>query len=894
MNGELEYTPGISPNGDYTAEYEVWYSAGFLPGNGIFFYSGDTSTPTSTGGAYGGYSINLDDHGGIAELYYNGTMLTSTNVGINGSAWQPVKFVKSGNNFKFYFNGVKVIDYTDISRTLTGTKWGLAAESSPWSYIHRVRNFTLTQDTHNYQVNVGGIATFKPGSDSTGAFNIQNAAGTSLLTMDTTNNLLTLNKTNLVLGDATPTLNGTSISGFDVKQYNESGGSDGSFTGPLFSESNLQTIDWTNLSVNGQTTHFSTRVTGYVRPLYSETYTFYSTSDDGQRLWVNGTQLINNWTTQGMTQKSGTIALTAGVWYPIILEHYQNIGGEGLKFEWQSASQAREDVGNTAGTVQNTAATSASPGTNIGGSLSGAAGTTYYYNVTAVFGGHESAPLGEASINGQSFNKLSTPAAPTGVAATGTELGVGAYLYKLTVVTPNGETTVGSESAAITTTAGNQEVTLTIPAVPTGASGYKVYRTAVGGSTGTEALVTAGGCSGTISASSCTDSATDLQLSGAQPASNTATTNLNKAVVSWLPVTGATSYRVYRGTASGAESSYQTVTAPVFTDIGTAGTAGTVTNRSTVDQIGIGTTAPAANLDVEGTALFRPVVDNSAAFQVQNSSSVSLLTVNTVSGLVQIGSSTTDATATLLVLDSYNGSTDPTCTNGAIYYNSSFNQLRACVNGSWTSFGNNDGWVFDGDETWTYASATSFIVAGDVTGKYTPGTRIKATQSAAVEYFVVTSSSYSSPNTTVNITGGTDYSLANSAISANAHSYAANPQGYPGWFNFTPTFTGWSGTTTDAGRFSVNGRTVTVHLVVDGTSNATTATIGLPITSTLGGLSQSAFQPVRVGDNNADLVTPGMIGPASGSSASVYKDMGGGSWTNLNRKYVNATFTYEL
>jgi parallel beta-helix repeat protein len=630
VNGEVDYTPaGISASGDFTSQFEAWYSPGFLSGNSIYFYAGFNSVPTNDTVAGGGYLVDFSDHDLNAQLKYNGSVLATSSISLANSTWYGIKIVKSGTNIKVYFNGSKVIDYTDISRTITGTHWGLGAWSSPWSYIHRVRNFALTQDTNSYQVNVGGIATFKPGSDSTGAFNIQNAAGTSLLTMDTTNSLLTLNKTNLVLADTTPTLNGTSISGFDVKQYNESGGTDGSFTGPLFSESNLQTIDWTSLNINGQTTHFSTRVTGYVKPLYSETYTFYSTSDDGQRLWVNGTQLINDWTGHSMTQKSGTIALTAGVWYPIILEHYQGTSGEGLKFEWQSASQAREDVGNTAGTVQNTAATSASPGANTGGSLSGAAGTTYYYNVTGIIGGHETVPVGEASINGQSFNKLSAPAAPTGVAATGTELGVGAYLYKLTVVTPNGETTVGSESAAITTTAGNQEVTLTLPAVPTGATGFKVYRTAVGGGTGTEALVTAGGCSGVISTTSCTDSATDLQLSGSPPASNTATTDLNKAVISWLPITGASSYRIYRGTSTGAESAYQTVTAPVFTDTGAAGTAGSVPTHSTMDQIGIGTTAPSANLDVEGTALFRPVVDTSAAFQIQNAIGSSSLSVDT-------------------------------------------------------------------------------------------------------------------------------------------------------------------------------------------------------------------------------------------------------------------------
>src|SRR5262245_52618675 len=41
---------------------------------------------------------------------------------------------------------------------------------------------------------------------------------------------------------------------------------------------------------------FSVRWTGRVSPRYSETYRFYTTSDDGVRLWVNGQLVIDNWT----------------------------------------------------------------------------------------------------------------------------------------------------------------------------------------------------------------------------------------------------------------------------------------------------------------------------------------------------------------------------------------------------------------------------------------------------------------------------------------------------------------------------------------------------------------------------------------------------------------------
>src|SRR5205814_5590868 len=60
---------------------------------------------------------------------------------------------------------------------------------------------------------------------------------------------------------------------------------------------------------------FSARWTGFVQPQYSQTYTFYTTSDDGVRLWVNGIQIINNWTDHGSTENSGTITLVAVVKY---------------------------------------------------------------------------------------------------------------------------------------------------------------------------------------------------------------------------------------------------------------------------------------------------------------------------------------------------------------------------------------------------------------------------------------------------------------------------------------------------------------------------------------------------------------------------------------------------
>jgi hypothetical protein len=90
------------------------------------------------------------------------------------------------------------------------------------------------------------------------------------------------------------------------------------------------------------------------------------------------------------------------------------------------------------------------------------------------------------------------------------------------------------------------------------------------------------------------------------------------------------------------------------------------------------------------------------AFKVQNASSLAVLTANTSGNALQVGSSTTDANAILLGLDSYNNGTDPTGFNGAIYYNTSLNKFRCYQNAAWTDcIGSGSGASLSANNTWT-------------------------------------------------------------------------------------------------------------------------------------------------------------------------------------------------
>ena len=133
-----------------------------------------------------------------------------------------------------------------------------------------------------------------------------------------------------------------------------------------------------------------------------------------------------------------------------------------------------------------------------------------------------------------------------------------------------------------------------------------------------------------------------------------------------------------------------------------------------------------------------------------------------------------------------------------------------------------------------YASASSITVTGtDVTAQFPVGTKVSLSQSGT-KYFYVTSSSFST-NTTINLTGGSDYTVANAAISSFKYSYDSTPQGFPSGFNFPPTlnnFTVGSGTVT--GEFSIIGKTLIGEVYIAyGTSMAfgTGTTLNLPVTA---------------------------------------------------------------
>jgi len=85
--------------------------------------------------------------------------------------------------------------------------------------------------------------------------------------------------------------------------------------------------------------YFQVRWHGQVQPLYSDVYTFSTTSDDGSRLWVDGQGLVDRWVNGAATIASGTIALTANQKYDLVMEYYENTSAASAQLSWSSLHQ---------------------------------------------------------------------------------------------------------------------------------------------------------------------------------------------------------------------------------------------------------------------------------------------------------------------------------------------------------------------------------------------------------------------------------------------------------------------------------------------------------------------------------------------------------------------------
>jgi alpha-L-fucosidase len=105
----------------------------------------------------------------------------------------------------------------------------------------------------------------------------------------------------------------------------------------------IGTVPGFDLSPHKAEKNFGFRFRGYLRVPADGVYRLFTKSDDGSRLWVGDTLVVDNDKPHSLHEESGVIALAAGL-HPITVAFFENSGGFGLTVSWSGPGLAKEEI----------------------------------------------------------------------------------------------------------------------------------------------------------------------------------------------------------------------------------------------------------------------------------------------------------------------------------------------------------------------------------------------------------------------------------------------------------------------------------------------------------------------------------------------------------------------
>jgi beta-glucosidase len=105
-------------------------------------------------------------------------------------------------------------------------------------------------------------------------------------------------------------------------------------------------FDWDNNPPDPRIpgSHFSVRWTGRIVPEKTGDYTIGVTSDDGARLWLNGRQVIDDWSVHSRKLDSVSFHVDAGTPIEFKLEYFQGEGQAACELGWSIAGSTSPDL----------------------------------------------------------------------------------------------------------------------------------------------------------------------------------------------------------------------------------------------------------------------------------------------------------------------------------------------------------------------------------------------------------------------------------------------------------------------------------------------------------------------------------------------------------------------
>nr|WP_288932431.1 PA14 domain-containing protein [uncultured Allomuricauda sp.] len=289
-------------------------------------YGNGTENGTATGPSSSGWTTTL-----TGDVWVQGNRIEANNLGTEG-IWRtnPINiYGYESVNFS-----LDVATQAQTQQFEAGTDYFIGEyriDSGSWTEFENASGDSNPSDPLNssYTVNL-------PTAGSTLEIRIRfyNTAGNEYYYIDNIDVQGTLNLCN---GEVDFEFYDSSPSGSTVDNIPTSGflGS-GTFTS--FDVDALQ-----NQEDPGDTDNFSIRYTGYIQIDTQGSYTFYTSSDDGSKLFIDGTEVVNNDGAHGNRERSGNITLTAGL-HDITVLFFENSGGETLTVQYQGPSISKQNV----------------------------------------------------------------------------------------------------------------------------------------------------------------------------------------------------------------------------------------------------------------------------------------------------------------------------------------------------------------------------------------------------------------------------------------------------------------------------------------------------------------------------------------------------------------------
>jgi hypothetical protein len=191
---------------------------------------------------------------------------------------------------------------------------------------------------------------------------------------------------------------------------------------------------------------FSVRWTGQIETPFSQTYTFYTVSDDGVRLWLNGQLIIDNWTDHAPTENSGAVTLAGGQRHNIQMDFYENGGGALAQLSWSSPSIAKEVIPQSQLYPPSGTPTPPAPPANLTAITSGKRKINLSWTQSTTPGITQN-KVYRSTTSGGPYMLRSTLGAVTTYQDTGLTSGT-SYYYVVTAVNSSGESSFSNQASA--------------------------------------------------------------------------------------------------------------------------------------------------------------------------------------------------------------------------------------------------------------------------------------------------------------------------------------------------------------------------------------------------------------------------------------------------------------